>query len=239
MFTALTLAVAVAMGVGAADSNSLIVRIDGKETKVTLAGIPAGSESGQMFAQCLVAGRVVRVSGPHSAAKVTMLDNSSVAGHVAEFLQTQTASDPCALGKAAYQPVALHAVAASAASASASKALPAVTKKPAREVHVSFGSGASSKNALQVQTTPAAPIGATSRPAAPAAQPSYQPTYAAPPTVGTYTPPTVGTYNPSTAGANQSLAPGSTQPSLQQQGTQQIPQQGPQPVPTTTYKPPV
>lgn len=224
------------MGVGAADSNTLIVRIDGKETRVTLAGVKGGSESGQMFTQCLVANRVVRVSGPRSAAKVTMLDDSSVAAHVSEFLQTQTSSDPCALGKAAYQPVALHAA---ATASSAAKPLPAVTKKPAREVHVSFSGGSTSKDALKVQTMPPAPLGATARPPAPAAAPSYQPTYAAPPTVGTYTPPTVGTYNPATTGANQSLAPGSTQPSLQQQGTQSLPQQGPQPVPTTTYKPPV
>src|SRR5688572_19699604 len=103
MLAAIALSV-IGLGVGANDSNSIVVRIDGKERRVTLAGVPAGSERGAAFAQCLVAGRVLRIKGPHSAATVTMLDDNSVGSHVEEFLQTSTTSDPCTIGKAAYQP---------------------------------------------------------------------------------------------------------------------------------------
>src|SRR5690242_21903330 len=112
MLTTLSLAVALGLGVGSIDSNSITVLIDGKPTKIVLAGVAAGDARGAEFTQCLVAGRVLRISGPHSAAHVTMLDNSSVSGHVEEFLQTKTGSDPCELGHAAYVPKPLHPVAA-------------------------------------------------------------------------------------------------------------------------------
>src|SRR5213593_4704450 len=89
MFAAIALSL-VALGVGATDSNSIVVRIDGKETPITLAGVAGGSERGAAFAKCLVAGRVLHVKGPYSAATVTLLDDASVAAHVAEFLQTST-----------------------------------------------------------------------------------------------------------------------------------------------------
>jgi hypothetical protein len=234
MFSALSLAVALALGVGAADSNTIIVRIDGKETRVTLAGVNAGSERAAAFAQCLVAGRVLRVSGPHSAAKATLLDDTAVSAHIAEFLQTQTTSDPCALGKAAYQPKTTYAAAAAAP-------LPAVTrkKKAVREVHVSFSSGGeSSKNGLNMPPAAANPLGASYRPPAPpsAPVPNNQPTYANPQPVQSYTPPAAGTYTPpatSTAPVTQV----GTQQSLQQQGTQPMEQQPTETIPTTTYSP--
>src|SRR5437763_13521383 len=108
MLTSLSLAVAVALGVGAIDSNSITVLLDGKPTKIVLAGVAPGDARAAEFAQCLVAQRVVRISGPHSAARVTMLDDTAVSAHISEFMQTQTTSDPCALGQAAYQPKALR-----------------------------------------------------------------------------------------------------------------------------------
>src|SRR5947209_5398749 len=145
----------IALGVGATDANKIIVRIDGKETPIVLAGVSGGSERGAAFTRCLVAGRVVRVSGPHGAAKVTMLDDSSVANHVAEFLQSSTTADPCTIGKAAYQ-----------APAPAAKG-----KKAPREVHVSFGSSKPANkgtNPVLPSTDPrATEWGSTYRPPAP------------------------------------------------------------------------
>jgi hypothetical protein len=93
----------IAMGVGALDSNALVVRVEGAQTSVTLAGVSGGSAPAAAFLKCLVAGRVVRIKGPRTAATVMMLDDTSVADHVNEFLQSRTAMDPCALGKAAYR----------------------------------------------------------------------------------------------------------------------------------------
>ena len=231
MFPALSLAVALALGVGAADSNVIVVKIDGKETRVTLSGVNAGSERGTAFAQCLVAGRVVRITGPHSAAKVTLLDDTAVSAHIAEFLGTQTSSDPCALGKAAYQPKAPRAVAVAP--------LPVVTKKkkPVREVHVSFAGGSMSADSVKMPGSvpqPAAPY----RPPAPPAQPSNQPTYANPPTAQTYTPPPTQTYAPPPAGTTSGLAQTGAQSSLQQQPPEKMQQQQTETIPTTTYSPP-
>jgi hypothetical protein len=230
MFPALSLAVALALGVGAADSNVIVVKIDGKETRVTLAGINAGSERGTAFAQCLVAGRILRVSGSHSAATVTMLDDSAVSAHIAEFLGTQTSSDPCALGKAAYQPKAPRAVAAAP--------LPVVTKKkPVREVHVSFAGGSMSADSVKMPAPTPQPT-APYRPPAPPAQPSNQPTYANPPTAQTYKPPTTQASAPQPAGTTSGLAQTGAQQSLQQQPTEQMQQQKTETIPTTTYSPP-
>ena len=234
-FAAVTLAVSLGLGVGATDSNTIVVKIDGKETPVTLAGTAGGSERGTAFAKCLVAGRVVRVSGPRSAATVTLLDDTSVAAHIAEFLQTQTSSDPCTLGKAAYQPKVVQVKQTS------KKPLPAVTKKPVREVHVSFASGKMSQESVKTTHTPAsqAEYGPRPKPAAPAPKPPDQPSYLAPTTVTSYQqPPAAGTYAPPTV-TTTTLPQANPQPALQQQGTQQLPQQNAQPMPTTTYKPPV
>ena len=231
MFPALSLAVALALGVGAADSNVIVVKIDGKETRVTLAGVNAGSERGAAFAQCLVAGRVLRVSGSHSAATVTMLDDSAVSAHIAEFLGTQTSSDPCALGKAAYQPKMPRAAAVAP--------LPVVTKKkkPVRVVHVSFAGGSMSADSVKMPAAlpqPAAPY----RPPAPPAQPSNQPTYANPPTAQTYAPPTAQSSAPQPAGSSSGLPQTGAQSSLQQPPPEQMQQHQTETIPTTTYSPP-
>jgi len=229
MLAAIALSV-IALGVGATDSNSLVVRIDGKETRVTLAGVDGGSERGAAFAKCLVAGRVLRIKGPHSAATVTMLDDSSVASHVAEFLQTNTASDPCTIGKAAYQ-MTKKAPAASAK---------APAKKPVREVHVSFSSGTQTKEGVRVPppVVSNSEWGTNYRPAAPPSKPGDQPAITAPPTAGTYQPATAGTYTPPSVNATTVTPAPQAQPSLQQQGTQQLPQQTTTTIPTTTYAPP-
>jgi hypothetical protein len=127
----------IGLGVGAASSTEVIVKIDGKNTTVKLAGVNNGTYAAQAFLQCLVANRIVRVD--RAAGRVTMLDGSSVADHVAEFLQTKTTSDPCALGKAAYvpQPLSLAtSVVVNPPGAGAEKAAPGK-----HEGHVSFGSG--------------------------------------------------------------------------------------------------
>lgn len=231
MLAAIALSV-IALGVGANDANSLVVRIDGKETRITLAGVDGGSERGAAFAKCLVAGRVLRIKGPHSAATVTLLDDSSVAAHVAEFLQTNTASDPCTIGKAAYQPAKPSAPKTAAAQ-------PAPAKKPVREVHVSFSSGTQTKEDVRVREVPASTNewGSSYRPPAPA-KPSDQPVIAPLPPAVTYQPPTIGTYTPPVVSATTVTPAPQAQPSLQPQGTQQIPQQGTTTVPTTTYTPP-
>lgn len=93
----------VSLGVGALDSNAIVVRIEGQETSITLAGAKPGSAPATTFLKCLVANRVLRIKGPHSAATALLLDDTSVADHVNEFLQSRTSMDPCALGKAAYR----------------------------------------------------------------------------------------------------------------------------------------
>jgi hypothetical protein len=223
------------MGVGAADSNTLIVRIDGKETRVTVAGVGAGSERGTAFAQCLVAGRVLRISGPHSAAKVTLLDDSAVSAHIAEFLQSQTSADPCTLGKAAYQPKMPRAGAPASAAVAP---LPAVTKKKPRVVHVSFAGGEMSKGSVQMPAPSPYPVTPAYTPQAPPAPTtSNQPTYANPVTVQTYTPPTTGAYAPQTVSTSSALPPTTTQ-ALPQQGTEPMQQTKTETIPTTTYAPP-
>ena len=91
------------MGVGAIDSNAIVVRLEGQETAVTLLNTKPGSAPATAFLKCLVADRVLRVKGPNSAATVLLLDDTSVADHVNEFLQSKTDMDPCELGKAAYR----------------------------------------------------------------------------------------------------------------------------------------
>lgn len=236
MFAAIAASL-VALGVGATDSNSIVVRLDGKETAIKLAGVSAGDARAAAFAQCLVAGRVVRISGPRSAATVRLLDDTSVAAHVSEFLQTQTAADPCAVGKAAYQPVHTAARVA-AAPPTAPRAATPTGKKP-REVHLSFASGTPQPNALHVAPAPQTTNewGNNYRAQQPAAAPVNTPTYQTPNTVQMYQPTTVQTYTPPTV----STSPGLTQAypqSLPQQGAQPMPQGGTETVPTTTYPPP-
>ena len=239
MFAAIALSL-IGLGVGATDSNSIVVRIDGKETPVILAGVSGGSERGTAFLQCLVAGRVVHVKGSRGAATVMLLDDTSVAAHVAEFLQTNTSSDPCTIGKGAYQPLPLHE--AAAAAVTATTPLPVVIKKGAkpakREGHVSFSSGKQTKEAVTVNTPmPGSDAnGARYVPAPQQPAPYNQPTIYSPPKAQPYKPPTIGTYNPATAKTDSSLSQGQPE-KLEQHGTEEIEHRGTEPMPTTTYPP--
>jgi hypothetical protein len=110
-------AATIALGVSAVAPNEVIVKIDGRDSHVRLSGVkPSGDPAAASFLRCLVAGRVLRVQ-PSSGgtAKITMLDGSIVADLVNEYFDTTTKIDPCALGKAAYQPKPLHPVEATAA----------------------------------------------------------------------------------------------------------------------------
>ena len=214
----------IALGVGASSASEVIVKIEGKTTTVKLAGVNNGTYAGQAFLQCLVAKRILRVD--RAAGRVTMLDGTSVADHVAEFLQTKTASDPCALGKASYVP------------ATPPLASSVVVKGPGeapakREGHVSFGSGTAMG---AINMPPSSPQPAPQqRPTAPAPAPSNQPSIYRPPTVGTttlpqgttYTPPSVGT---STVPSGGTVTPGQAQPYTPPTATTTT-------IPTTTTQP--
>ena len=221
----------IALGIGAASSNEVVVKIAGKNVSVKLAGVNNGTYAGQAFLQCLVASRVVRVD--RAAGRVTMLDGTSVADHVAEFQQTRTTSDPCALGKAAYVPQ-------TPALAGSVQVNPppteAESKTPTkREGHVSFGSGAAlSSGSSNVGASPAPQR--QSAPTAAAPKPSDQPTIYRPPTMGTSTPPTTSTYTPPTSSTTTVGSQGTTTP--QTTTTYTPPTAGTTTIPTTTSPPP-
>ena len=98
MYT-LVLAVLLGLGVGAKDANHIVVKIDGKDRIIDLKANASGDPA-QKFLQCLVAGRVLKVSKDH----VKLLDDNDVADHLREFMSSKTSADPCALGKAVYTP---------------------------------------------------------------------------------------------------------------------------------------
>jgi len=225
----------IALGVGASSSTEVVVKIDGKNTTVKLAGVNNGTYAGQAFLQCLVANRIVRVD--RAAGRVTMLDGSSVADHVAEFLQTKTTSDPCALGKAAYvsatPPLATSVTVAPPANANA-----AAAPSGKREGHVSFATGTLTPDAVSVSPSSAKPQPGQ-RVAAPPPQPvstGDQPMYRNAPTVGTYTPGGISTYTPAQAGTTNVQSTGTT--TLGQTGTVAPPQTTTTTIPTTSTNPP-
>ncbi|HJW93006.1 MAG TPA: hypothetical protein VJ901_05270 [Thermoanaerobaculia bacterium] len=96
---AIVLAVLLGLGIGAKDPNHIVVKIDGTDRVIDLKANASG-DAAQKFLQCLVAGRVLKVSKDH----VKLLDDNDVADHLREFMQSRTAADPCTLGKAAYTP---------------------------------------------------------------------------------------------------------------------------------------
>lgn len=217
----------IALGIGAASSSEVVVKINGKNVTVKLAGVHEGTYAGQAFLQCLVASRIVHADTV--AGRVTLLDGTSVADHLAEFLQSRTSTDPCTLGKAAYvpQPLSLAtSVVVNPPGAGAEKAAPGK-----HEGHVSFGSGPAlgSLNMRPSEPTP------QRAPAAPPKPTTDQPTIYRPPTIGTvqvqpgsmYTPPSVGT---TTIGSQ-----GTT--TMQQGQTYTPPSPGTTTIPTTTSPP--
>jgi hypothetical protein len=93
----LLLAVLLGLGVGAKDANHIVVKIDGTDRVVDLKANASG-DAAQKFLQCLVAGRVLKVSKDH----VKLLDDNDVTDHLREFMNSKTSADPCGLGKAVY-----------------------------------------------------------------------------------------------------------------------------------------
>jgi hypothetical protein len=219
----------VALGVGAASSSEVIVKIAGKNVNVKLAGINNGTYAGQAFLQCLVASRVVRVD--RAAGRVTLLDGTSVADHLAEFLQTRTASDPCMLGKAAYVPQA--PALASAVVVNPPNGQPAAPAK--HEGHVSFGGSSSLSGGLNIGSSSATQPSRVPKAAAPA-QANDQPTIYRPPTMGTVTPQSTQTYTPQTQSTTTyGSVNTSTPPSTQ---TYTPPTASTTTIPSTTTSPP-
>jgi len=232
--TPLFAASVVALGVGASSASEVVVKIDGKDTTVKLAGAPAeGTYPAQAFLQCLVAERVMRVD--RASGRVMLLDGTSVADHLAEFLQTRTLSDPCMLGKAAY----VHATPRTAAAPAAAPAATPIAVTPlkgAREGHVSFASGSSAVPTLGAAApSPAQPKPATAAPASPYANVPPPLGQAARP--GIYSPPTVGTTTLTPVGSQQSMGTVGTY-TPQPAQTTTIPTTSTVPIITTSTQPP-
>jgi hypothetical protein len=218
----------VALGVGASSSSEVIVKIAGKNVNVKLAGISNGTYAGQAFLQCLVASRIVRVD--RAAGRVTLLDGTSVADHLAEFLQSRTSTDPCTLGKAAYVPQAP----ALASSVQVNPPTNGASAPGKREGHVSFGSGSGLSGGLDIGASPA-PAAQRAPAKAPAAA-NDQPTIYNPPTMRTVTPQSTQTYTPQTQSTTTVGSTGtSTPPSTQ---TYTPPTASTTTIPTTTQPPP-
>ena len=225
-------AATIALGVGAIAPNEVIVKIDGHDSHLRVAGVkPSGDPAAATFLRCLVAGRVLRIQ-PSSggAAKITMLDDSVVADLVNEYFDTTTKIDPCALGKAAYQPKPLHPVEATAEQTT--PAGPASTKHRGKLTFPSLPSSpaAAAQPAKPFQMPPEVKF--PERQAAPGAAPK-SPDVA---TVGT--PGTMQPYTPGQAHTD-NLGTSSTTP-MQPGGTSTIGTSGPSTVqPLQPYTPPV
>ncbi len=128
------------LGMGAASGDSVVLKIDGRNTTLHL-GTGASTSAAESFLTCLVTDRVIRVERTGPAAKLLMLDKSNVADHLREFLETKTPTDPCALGKAAYTPVLAPLEPGDAGVAAARAATPAAPSAPA-EPKKKLGHGA-------------------------------------------------------------------------------------------------
>jgi hypothetical protein len=118
------------LGMGAASGDSVVLKIDGRNTTLHL-GTGASTSAAESFLTCLVTDRVIRVERTGSAAKLLMLDKSNVADHLREFLQEKTSTDPCALGKAAYTPVLARLEPDDAGATTARAPMPATQPAPA------------------------------------------------------------------------------------------------------------
>lgn len=221
----------IALGIGASSSSEVTVKINGKNTTVKLAGVNNGTYAGQAFLQCLVANRIVRVD--RAAGRVTMLDGSSVADHVAEFLQTKTTTDPCALGKAAY----VSATPALATSVTVAPPANANAAGATGKGHVSFATGTLTPDAVAV--SPSSHPQPGQRMVAPPPRPvptGEQPMYRTAPTIGTTTPGSISTYTPTQAGTANVQSTGTT--TVGQTGTYVPPQATTTNIPTTSTNPP-
>jgi hypothetical protein len=154
-----------------------------------------------------------------------------VADHLAEFLETKTASDPCALGKAAYvsqSPALASSVIVNPPAGSEAKSTPAK-----REGHVSFGSGAP----LGAINIPSSAAPAPPQRTAPVLKPtSNQPSIYRPPTVGTVQIQPGTTYTPPSPSTTTVGSVGTT--TMQQGQTYTPPPAGTTTIPTTSTNPP-
>jgi hypothetical protein len=92
--------VVIGLGIGAPASNEILVKVRGTDTRVKLARVPAGSDQGRLFLQCLVAKRVMRVSTKQGRA--WMLDEEEVSDTVLRYLENPAGIDPCEAGRDAY-----------------------------------------------------------------------------------------------------------------------------------------
>ena len=93
--------VAIGLGVGASASNEVVVKIGGENTTtVRLGRLPAESDQGRLFLQCLVAKRIARVDAKHGRA--WMLDEVEVNETLRQYLENPSSLDPCDAGPAAY-----------------------------------------------------------------------------------------------------------------------------------------
>jgi hypothetical protein len=92
--------VVIGLGVAAPSASEIVVKIGGNDTRVKLAGVPAGSDQAQLFLQCLVTKRVLRVDPKRGRA--WMLDEVEVNQTVLRYLENPSAMDPCEAGRYAY-----------------------------------------------------------------------------------------------------------------------------------------
>jgi len=221
----------VGLGVGAASSNEVIVKINGKNETVKLAGIQNSTYAGQAFLQCLVAQRIVRVD--RSANRVMMLDGSSVADHLAEFLLSKTTTDPCAIGKAAYIP-ATPPLASSVQVAQPGEA--AAATPPKRRGTVSFGSSGAKMDPNAVKFTPSQEEQRHTYSTPPQPAPTNQPTYYRPPSVGTVQIPQGSTTNLQNPGTTTIQSQGTVTPAQAQPYAPPTP--GTTTIQSTTTSPP-
>jgi hypothetical protein len=230
-------AATIALGVGAIAPNEVIAKIEGHDSHLRLAGVkPSGDPAAATFLRCLVAGRVLRVQ-PSSggSSKVTMLDGSVVADLVNEYFDTTTKIDPCALGKAAYQPKPLHPVEATAA-----ETTPAGAASPKRTVNWSFPTLPSSPAAAQPATQFRMPAEVTfpERQAAPPPAPKspYVATVGAPGTMQPYTPGQAQMDKPGTSSTTPVEAGGTSK--VETAGPSTVQPMQPSTPPVTPQKPP-
>lgn len=122
------------LGVNAPSPDSVVLKIDGRNQTFTVGG-GATTKNAEAFLTCLVNDRVLKVVRKGGSAQLFMLDNSNVADLLREYLQSNTSTDPCTLGKAAYTPkppaLAGEAPQAAVVAAPAPPPAPAAEPKPA------------------------------------------------------------------------------------------------------------
>ncbi|MEA2240054.1 MAG: hypothetical protein QOC81_4778 [Thermoanaerobaculia bacterium] len=227
-------AATIALGIGAASPNKVILKIEGRNSHIRLDGVkPSGDPAAATFLRCLVAGRIVRLQMKGAGtAKVTMLDGTAVSDLVNEYLDTTTKIEPCALGKASYQPKPMHVDEAALVQPKSAKKGSA--QKP-ETAHISY---APSSNQTPAPFRMPPEVTFPERQAAPPPPPKAPdvPRIATPGTMSTYTPgrvqPTsLPTSSTTTVGTSSTDTIGTAQPATPPTATPYTP-------PVTVQKPP-